>query len=491
MPGLGILLRTMSDATEVPNGGQTEAIPAPRVPASLWGGRFRGGMAREMVPLNLSLPVDQRLWREDIRGSKAWARALAGAEVLTDAEVEAILSGLDAVEARIAEHGLGDAQEEDIHSVIERMLGEEAGDVAGKLHTGRSRNDQSSTGVRAYGMTAAKRIEGHLRGLCRALHTLAEKGIDLVMPGYTHLQQAQPIRAAHWALAHVFAFLRDIERVQRAGHAAAVLPLGSGALAGCPFPVDRAAVRVELGFDPVGENSIGAVGGRDWICDLLYAGAMIGVHLSRLSEDLVLFSSVEFGFVRLSDGYSTGSSLMPQKRNPDVAELARGKSARLAGNLTTMITLLKGLPMGYNRDLQEDKEALFDTVDTLDLTLPPVAGAVETTTFVPERMREVMSAQLLATDLADYLVRRGVPFRTTHEIVGRLVRKSEELRVSLSELPLDALKAEHDAFEEDVSDVFDWLRSTDARDSDGGTSLRAVRDQLDEVTARLAELETP
>ena len=481
----------MSDATEVPNGGQTEAIPAPRVPASLWGGRFRGGMAREMVPLNLSLPVDQRLWREDIRGSKAWARALAGAEVLTDAEVEAILSGLDAVEARIAEHGLGDAQEEDIHSVIERMLGEEAGDVAGKLHTGRSRNDQSSTGVRAYGMTAAKRIEGHLRGLCRALHTLAEKGIDLVMPGYTHLQQAQPIRAAHWALAHVFAFLRDIERVQRAGHAAAVLPLGSGALAGCPFPVDREALRMELGFDRVSENSIDAVGDRDWICDLLYAGAMIGVHLSRLSEDLVLFSSVEFGFVRLSDGYSTGSSLMPQKRNPDVAELARGKSARLAGNLTTMITLLKGLPMGYNRDLQEDKEALFDTVDTLDLTLPPVAGAVETTTFVPERMREVMSAQLLATDLADYLVRRGVPFRTTHEIVGRLVRKSEELRVSLSELPLDALKAEHDAFEEDVSDVFDWLRSTDARDSDGGTSLRAVRDQLDEVTARLAELETP
>ena len=491
MPGLGILLRTMSDATEVPNGGQTEAIPAPRVPASLWGGRFRGGMAREMVPLNLSLPVDQRLWREDIRGSKAWARALAGAEVLTDAEVEAILSGLDAVEARIAEHGLGDAQEEDIHSVIERMLGEEAGDVAGKLHTGRSRNDQSSTGVRAYGMTAAKRIEGHLRGLCRALHTLAEKGIDLVMPGYTHLQQAQPIRAAHWALAHVFAFLRDIERVQRAGHAAAVLPLGSGALAGCPFPVDREALRMELGFDRVSENSIDAVGDRDWICDLLYAGAMIGVHLSRLSEDLVLFSSVEFGFVRLSDGYSTGSSLMPQKRNPDVAELARGKSARLAGNLTTMITLLKGLPMGYNRDLQEDKEALFDTVDTLDLTLPPVAGAVETTTFVPERMREVMSAQLLATDLADYLVRRGVPFRTTHEIVGRLVRKSEELRVSLSELPLDALKAEHDAFEEDVSDVFDWLRSTEARDSDGGTSLRAVRDQLDEVTARLAELETP
>ena len=430
-------------------------------------------MAPEMVPLNLSLHIDQRLWREDIRGSRAWARALGRAQVLTEAEVEAILSGLDVVEARIDEDGLGDAPEEDIHSVIERMLGEAAGDVAGKLHTGRSRNDQSSTGVRAYGMTSAKRIEVDLRALCR------------------DLQQAQPIRAAHWALAHVFAFLRDIERVRRAGDAASVLPLGSGAIAGCPFPVDRDALRKELGFERLSENSIDAVADRDWVCDLVYAGAMIGVHLSRLSEDLVLFSSVEFGFLRLSDGYSTGSSLMPQKRNPDVAELARGKSGRLAGNLTTMITLLKGLPTGYNRDLQEDKGALFDTVDTLDLTLPPVAGAVETATFVPERMLEVMNAQLLATDLADYLVRRGVPFRTTHEVVGRLVRTSEDSGVSLSELPLDAMKAEHEAFEQDVAEVFDWFRSADARDSDGGTSLRAVRDQLQEVATRLAELENP
>ena len=448
-------------------------------------------MAPEMVPLNLSLHIDQRLWREDIRGSRAWARALGRAQVLTEAEVEAILSGLDVVEARIDEDGLGDAPEEDIHSVIERMLGEAAGDVSGKLHTGRSRNDQSSTGVRAYGMTSAKRIEVHLRALCRALRDLAASGIDAVMPGYTHLQQAQPIRAAHWALAHVFAFLRDIERVRRAGDAASVLPLGSGAIAGCPFPVDRDALRKELGFERLSENSIDAVADRDWVCDLVYAGAMIGVHLSRLSEDLVLFSSVEFGFLRLSDGYSTGSSLMPQKRNPDVAELARGKSGRLAGNLTTMITLLKGLPTGYNRDLQEDKGALFDTVDTLDLTLPPVAGAVETATFVPERMLEVMNAQLLATDLADYLVRRGVPFRSTHEVVGRLVRKSEDSGVSLSELPLDAMKAEHEAFEQDVAEVFDWFRSVDARDSDGGTSLRAVRDQLQEVATRLAELENP
>ena len=481
----------MSDPTDAPNGEQTEESPASSAPASLWGGRFEGTMAPEMAALNVSLPVDQRLWREDVLGSKAWARALGGAGVLTGEEVEAIVSGLDAVEARILEHGLGNASEEDIHSVIERMLGEEAGDVAGKLHTGRSRNDQSATGVRVYGMAAAERIEGHLRGMCRALHNLAARGLDAVMPGYTHLQQAQPIRATHWALAHAFPVLRDIERVRCAGRAAAVLPLGSGALAGCPFPVDREALRAELGFDRVSENSIDAVSDRDWICDLLYAGAMIGVHLSRLSEDLVVFSSVEFGFVRLSDAYSTGSSLMPQKRNPDIAELARGKSGRLAGNLTTMIMLLKGLPTGYNRDLQEDKEALFDTVDTLDLTLPAVEGALETTAFVPARMLEAMNARLLATDLADYLVRRGVPFRTTHEIVGRLVLKSEKLGVSLSELPLDALRAEHDAFEQDVSDVFDWFGSVDSRDSDGGTSLRAVREQLHEVSARLAELEKP
>ncbi|HIF23697.1 MAG TPA: argininosuccinate lyase [Gemmatimonadetes bacterium] len=475
----------MSDDTESPYDGQSESA------ASQWGGRFEGGMAPEMVPLNLSLDVDQRLWREDLRGSRAWARALSGAGVLTNEEVDAILAGLDAVEARVAQQGLADAREEDIHSVIERMLGEAAGEVAGKLHTGRSRNDQSSTGVRMYGMAAAGRVRGHLIELCRALHGLAGQGIDTVMPGYTHLQQAQPIRAAHWALAHVFAFLRDIERVSHARNAASVLPLGSGAIAGCPFPVDREALRVELGFDRLSENSIDAVADRDWLCDLLYAGAMIGVHLSRLAEDLVLFSSKEFGFVRLSDGYSTGSSLMPQKRNPDVAELARGKSGRLAGNLTTMITLLKGLPTGYNRDLQEDKEALFDTVDTLDLTLPPVAGAVRTAAFVPERMRALMDAQLLATDLADYLVRRGVPFRTTHEVVGRLVRKSEELRVPLSGLSLDVMKAEHEAFDEDVSKVFDWARSADARDTDGGTSLRAVLQQMKDAGNRMDELETP
>ena len=455
---------------------------------SLWGGRFEGGMAPEMVPFNLSLGIDQRLWREDVRGSIAWARAIGQAGVLDPDETASILSGLEAVATRIEREGLADAPEEDIHSVVERMLGEEAGAVAGKLHTGRSRNDQSSTGVRLYGMAQADRVVTELRRLCDALHALALSGVDHVMPGYTHLQQAQPVRAAQWALSHLFPFLRDVERVRAARASAAVLPLGSGAIAGCPFPIDREALRAELGFDRVSENSVDSVSDRDWICDLTYAGAMIGVHLSRLAEDLVLFSSMEFGFVRLSDGFSTGSSLMPQKRNPDAAELARGKSARLVANLVSMLTLLKGLPTSYNRDLQEDKEPLFDTVDTLLLTLPAVSGAVGTARFRPERMAAVMDTQLLATDLADYLVRRGVPFRETHEIVGRLVRVSEEQGAPLSQLGLDVLRQASERFEPDVAEVFDWRASVDAREAAGGTSEPSVRAQLDEARARIDAL---
>jgi argininosuccinate lyase len=446
-------------------------------------------MAPEMVPLNLSLGIDGRLWREDIRGSIAWARALAAAGVLSPAERDSLVEGLGAVSARIEREGLSVATEEDIHSVVERMLLEAVGSVAGKLHTGRSRNDQSSTDVRLFGMGAADRIVSELVALMRALHVLGERSVDAVMPGYTHMQQAQPIRFAHWALSHLFAFLRDAERVRMARAAASVLPLGSGAIAGCPFPIDRDALRRELGFARLSENSLDAVSDRDWICDLAYAGAMVGVHLSRLGEDLVLFSSKEFGFVRLSDGYSTGSSLMPQKRNPDVAELARGKSGRLIGNLTAMLTLLKGLPTGYNRDLQEDKASLFDTVDTLLLTLPAVAGAVRTAEIDSERMQADMDAQLVATDLADYLVRRGVPFRESHEVVGRLVRLTETRGVALSALELADLRKEHEAFDADVRGVFDWRASTDARDVPGGTSERSVKEQLRDAGRRVQALE--
>jgi argininosuccinate lyase len=460
---------------------------SPEEAKSLWGGRFDSGMAPEMVPFNLSLGIDQRLWREDVRGSVAWATAIGSAGVLSADETETILTGLQQVAGRIEAEGLAGAAEEDIHSVVERMLGEAVGEVAGKLHTGRSRNDQSSTGVRLYGMAAADRITGQVTELVRALTDLAEQGRDVVMPGYTHLQQAQPLRAAQWALSHVFPLLRDLERVRAARASAAVMPLGSGAIAGCPFPIDREALRVELGFDRVSENSVDSVSDRDWVCDMAYAGAMIGVHLSRLSEDLVLFSSVEFAFLRLSDGYSTGSSLMPQKRNPDVAELTRGKSGRLVGNLMTMLTLLKGLPTSYNRDLQEDKEPLFDTIDTLLLTLPAMTGAIATAEFRADRMQEVMDTQLLATDLADYLVRRGVPFRTSHDVIGRLVRKAEVTGVALSALSLEDYQKEEATFEADLFDLFDWRASADARDAAGGTSLRSIDEQMTRVRTALSQ----
>lgn len=453
----------------------------------LWGGRFDGGMAPAMVPLNLSLDVDARLWREDVTASIAWAKTIAAAGVLTGDEVDSIVDGLAAVGVRIEREGLVDAPEEDIHSVVERMLGEEVGAVAGKLHTGRSRNDQSSTGVRLHGMAAIDAVTSGVLDLGDALVDLAERGKDFIMPGYTHLQQAQPIRAGQWALSHLFPLLRDVDRLNSARAAASVLPLGSGAIAGCPFPIDRGALAEELGFDGISDNSVDAVSDRDWIVDTTYAGAMIGVHLSRLSEDLVLFSSLEFGFVRLSDGFSTGSSLMPQKRNPDVAELTRGKAGRLIGDLVAMLTLLKGLPTSYNRDLQEDKEPLFDTVDTLMMTLPAIAGAVATAELRPDRMREAMDAQLLATDLADYLVRRGVPFRTSHEVVGRLVRRSEEKGVALSDLDLTDYQAESDVFDDDVFEAFDWSASVEAREAAGGTSSRSVEAQIAVARRRIAD----
>ncbi len=469
---------------------ETDPVKSPEAHGSLWGARFDSVMAPEMIELNQSLPVDSCLWREDIRGSTAWARALGRAGVLTQTELASVINGLQGVALRIETDGLGQAQEEDIHSVVERMLVEEVGSLGGKLHTGRSRNDQSATGVRIFGMRACDQIREEVLNLIRALRDLALRGLHLPMPGYTHLQQAQPIRAAQWALSHVFAFLRDIDRINAARGAAAVLPLGSGAIAGCPFAVDREALKDELGFQRVSPNSVDAVADRDWICDLLYAGAMIGVHMSRLSEDLVLFSSSGFGFVRLSDGFSTGSSLMPQKRNPDVAELARGKSGRLHGNLVTLLTLLKGLPTGYNRDLQEDKEALFDTCNTLGITVPALAGGIKTAEFVAENLESAIDTQLFATDLADYLVKKGVPFRETHGVVGRLVRLAEEEGLPLSELSIDTLQNEHEAFEEDVVGVFDWERSAEVRDTIGGTSLRAVQEQLEEVSAQLSGIDT-
>ena len=443
-----------------------------------------------MARLNLSLDVDRRLWRQDVRASRAWAEALRGAGVLTAEEVVSLQSGLGGVERRLAQLGIDGAAplpvaDEDIHSLVERLLYEEVGEVAGKLHTGRSRNDQVATDFRLWAVEACVELEAALTGLAGALLGWAERALDVVLPGYTHLQQAQPVRGSHWVLSHFWPLLRDRGRFQRAREAAAVLPLGSGAVAGCPFPVNREALAEALGFRAVSENSMDAVSDRDWAVELLAAGALTGVHLSRLGEDLVVFGSAEFGFVRLSDAYSTGSSLMPQKRNPDVAELARGKAGRLFGNLLSLLGLLKGLPTGYNRDLQEDKHAVFDSVDTLLLVLPALAGAVESAEFRVDRIHERLQSQLLATDLADYLVRKGVPFRRSHDAVGHLVRRAEERGCQLEDLSDDDFRAAHPVFSTDVRELFDWERSVESRAVRGGTAREAVLRQMVEARRRL------
>jgi argininosuccinate lyase len=463
----------------------------PAQPERLWGGRFAGTPSRDMDVLNRSLPFDRRLWREDIEGSIAWATALGRAGVLTVAEADEICRGLREVRNRLGDWS-GDEWErttdEDIHSLVERLLREEAGAVAGKLHTGRSRNDQVATDTRLWGLAAAARLDEQLGELLEALLVQAGKNVHTVMPSYTHLQRAQPISAAQWLLSHAWALARDRDRLADAHPRVAVLPLGSGAVAGCPFPVDRELLREMLGFHSVSANSIDAVGDRDWIAELLFVAASIGVHLSRLGEDLILFSSAEFGFVRLSDQYSTGSSLMPQKRNPDSMELARGKASRLIGGLVGILTLLKGLPTGYNKDLQEDKETLFDSFDTLEILLPAVRGSVATLQFEKDRCAAAVDASMLATDLADFLVRQGVPFRLGHEMVGRLVRTAEEAGCSLAELPRERFVEVSEHFADaDLERLFDPLQSMESRGNPGGTGSVSVQDQIAELKRKLSE----
>ena len=335
-----------------------------------------------MDPLNRSLPLDFRLWPQDVRGSRAWANALAGSGIIEEAERGELVEGLDRVSRLLAENDYSQEMDEDIHSLVERLLYSEIGDLAGKLHTGRSRNDQVATDLRLWGLDAIDSLVVSMVRLEKKLLLWAEESVHIIFPGYTHLQQGQPVRAAHWVMSHFWPLDRDRELLGEIRKHASVLPLGSGAIAGCPFPIDRKAMMEELGFSRLSENSIDAVSDRDWVMELSFATARIGIHLSRLCEDLVLFTSSEFGFVRLGDGFSTGSSLMPQKRNPDVAELTRGKSGRLVGNLMSLMTILKGLPTGYNRDLQEDKHSLFDSTDTLCTVLPAIEGAVKSAEFL-------------------------------------------------------------------------------------------------------------
>lgn len=475
----------MSDDTAGGSGpaGGTEGGAGHR----LWGGRFSTGPAPTLDALNRSLPVDARLWEEDIEGSRAWVGALAGIGVVTSDEAATLDRGLAAVRDRISREGTASQPDEDIHTLVERLLYEEVGDVAGKLHTGRSRNDQVATDTRLWAVRAVGRALDEIAGLQEALAGQASATIDLLMPSYTHLRRAQPVRVAHWLLAHFWAFQRDRDRLAGALDRVAVLPLGSGAIAGSGFPVDREMLRERLGFRSVSPNSLDAVGDRDWICEILFVAAMTGTHLSRLAEDLIVFSTDEFGFIRLPEAYTTGSSLMPQKRNPDGLELARGMAARFIGDLTAGLSMLKSVPSGYNKDLQEDKRLLFSSLDAMAALLPATRETVAGLEFDADRLsRAVRDESLIATDLADELVRRGVPFREAHGAVGRLLRQADEAGVSPGGLPDDAWADAHPAFlDRGGRPVFDAERSAEARTVAGGTARSAVMAQLDAARAAL------
>ncbi len=453
---------------------------------SLWGGRFSEPSDEDLRLLNDSIRFDQALYAEDIEGSMVYARALAEAGVISAGEAETIVEGLRQVmqefDSDRFELAAGD---EDIHTAVERRLIEIVGDVGGKLHTGRSRNDQVATDFRLWTMRAADRLHEALRMLQAAIVLVAEGHSETVMPGYTHMQPAQPITAAHWLMSFFWMLERDLDRLRASRARMADCPLGSGALAGNPFAIDRQEIGAELGFERASENSLDAVSDRDFVADMLYMISLCATHLSRLAEDILIYSNPSFGFITLDDRYSTGSSLMPQKRNADPMELMRGKTGRLIGNLAGFLTTLKGLPSGYNKDLQEDKEALFDALETMHQLLPVVTATINSLQINSEAMASALTDDLLATDLADYLVRKGVSFRQSHHIVGEVVRAAAERDQTLSQLPLSTLQRICPHFAGDVSDVFDFSLSIQRRDSYGGAAPGAVRAQIRRAKARL------
>ncbi len=454
----------------------------------LWGGRFTGPTDPLMEAFDASIGFDRRLWRADIAGSQAYARALAAAGLLTEAEAGQIVDGLEQVAAEW-EAGAFHIQpgDEDIHTANERRLTELVGPAAGKLHTGRSRNDQIATDVRLWLRDEIDRLAQYLRQLMAVAVERAAHEIDLLMPGYTHTQPAQPVRWSHWLMSHAWMWRRDAARLEDLRGRVNQMPLGNGALAGNPFPIDRAALARDLGFDGYTPNSMDGVSDRDFVAEFLFWAALTMMHLSRLAEDLILYSTLEFGYVTLADAYSTGSSLMPQKKNPDALELLRGKSGRVIGDMTGLLVTLKGLPSTYNKDIQEDKEPLFDAADTLGGALQIAAGVLSTLQTNPEAMRVRLVSEMLATDLAEYLVRKGVPFRETHHIAGAAVRLAEARGVDLADLGLDDLRTLHPAFAADVSRVWDFEESVERRDAAGGTSRRAVEAQIAQLRAWLEQ----
>jgi argininosuccinate lyase len=439
-----------------------------------------------MAKLNNSISFDVRLWDADIRGSIAYANAIAEAGIISADEAAQLVRGLQQVHAEFEQKTFAiQPDDEDIHTAVERRLRELVGDVAGKLHTGRSRNDQIATDMRLSVLESISHLQANVIVLQEQLLAQAQANANTLMPGYTHLQRAQPITFAHWCMAYFWMLLRDVERLDDCARRTSVMPLGSGALAGNPFAIDRLVLAQALGFQDISMNSLDGVSDRDFVAELLFCCALIGIHISRLAEDAVIYSSAEFGFITFDDAYSTGSSLMPQKKNPDAMELARGKSGRLMGNLTTILTVLKGLPMTYDKDLQEDKQPMFDTLDTLELVLPAVAGAICTLRVNAPRMMAALDPAMLATDIAEYLVRKGVPFRQAHHLSGQAVALAERRGISMSALSDEDWRNLSPFFAPDVRNCFNFAQSAASRDVTGGTSTRALNEQVTRAKAWL------
>jgi len=458
---------------------------------ALWGGRFASGPAPALETLSRSTQFDWRLTPYDLAGSRAHANALHAAGLLTGPDHAALLRGLDVLGARYAAGSLHpDPGDEDVHGALERLLIEEVGpEVGGRLRAGRSRNDQIATLVRLFLREHARLVADLLLDLVEALADHAHGHLDVIMPGRTHLQHAQPVLLAHHLLAHAWPLLRDVDRLgDWDDRVAGDSPYGSGALAGSSLGLDPEAVAAELGFTGSSANSIDATSARDVVAEFAFVTAMTGVDLSRLAEEVIFWSTREFGFVRLHDSWSTGSSIMPQKKNPDVAELARGKAGRLVGNLTGLLATLKGLPLAYNRDLQEDKEPVFDSLDTLEVLLPAMTGLVSTLTFDTARMAELAPQGFsLATDVAEWLVRVGVPFREAHEVAGASVRWCEHLGCDLPDLTDDQLAEISVHLTPDVRSVLTIEGSVASRTGRGGTAPVRVREQLTELAATVAQ----
>jgi argininosuccinate lyase len=457
------------------------------VAAKAWGGRFAEATDSRVEQFTESISFDRRLFRQDIAGSIAHARMLAKVGVLTDDEAGQIEAGLKEIEQEIADGKMAFSVElEDIHMHVERALVERLGDVGRKLHTARSRNDQVATDLKLWVREAIDRLDGLLAEVQRAFVGRAEVDMDVVLPGYTHLQRAQPVLAAHYCLAYVEKLARDRERLADCRKRVNILPLGAGALAGTSFPIDRQFVAAELGFDAVAANSMDVSGDRDFCLETVFVATVVALHLSGWAEEWVLWSSQEFGFVELPDAFTTGSSIMPQKKNPDILELVRGKTARVHGDLTALVTLVKGLPMAYNRDLQEDKERLFDALDTVEACAAMAAAVVRASRWSRERIAERLEDGFLdATSLAEHLVRRGTPFRTAHEQVGRLVRVCVDRGCRLADLSAEDFGEAGCDVGADVHACLGVQGALAVFRSEGSTAPAEVRKQLDHWRGRL------